>query len=122
MHRITACLVVFGIALASASSQGSERVSVRVSPTVALAPAQLTIRTTIEPRDENRLLIVSLISDEYSTSSDVQLEGRNAARLSVLQVRDVPSGLYEVRAVLVGQTGPLASTTQLVKIQPAPGR
>jgi hypothetical protein len=121
MHRITACLVVFTLALASASSQGAQRITIRVTPAVALEPAQLTIRTTVEPSDQNRLLNVSLISDQYSTSSDVPLEGLNAARLSVLQIRDVPSGLYEVRAVVVGPAGPLASTTQVVKIQPAPG-
>jgi len=121
MYRTTACLVVLALSLATSSSQGSQRVTLRVTPAVALEPAQLTIRTSIEPSDQNRLLHVSLMSDDYSTSSEVTLDGLNAVRLSVLQVRDVPSGLYEVRAVVVGATGPLASTTQIVKIQPAPG-
>jgi hypothetical protein len=88
-----------------------------------MEPAALTIRATVEPSDENRRLSVTLDSNGgYSTSSDIPLEGRNSARLNVVELRDVPSGLYEVRAVLMGSTGPLAATLQVVKIQPAPGR
>ena len=101
---------------------GSQRVAIRVSPVVAMEPAALTIRATVEPSDENRKLSVTLDSDGYSTSSDIPLEGRNSARMSVLEIRDVPSGLYEIRAVLSGTSGPIASTLQIVKIQPAPGR
>ena len=102
--------------------KGGERIAVRVSPAVAMEPAYLTIRTSVEPSDENRKLTVTVESEEYSSSSDIPLEGRNAARLSVLEVRDVPSGLYEIRAVVSGTRGPLAETMQLVKIQPARGR
>ena len=104
------------------SVKGSQRVAIKVSPVVAMEPAALTIRATVEPSDENRKLIVTLDSDDYSTSSDIPLEGRNSARLNVIELRDVPSGLYEIRAVLRGSTGPIASTIQVVKIQPAPGR
>jgi hypothetical protein len=101
---------------------GAERVTIRVSPTVAMAPALLTIRTTIEPNDDNRLLRVNVDSGGYSTSSDIPLEGRSAPRLNVVQVKNVPSGVYEVRAVLVGSTGPRATTMQLVRIAPAAGQ
>jgi hypothetical protein len=60
-------------------------------------------------------------SDTYSTSSDVQLEGNQSARLNVLELRDVPSGLYEARAVVSGPQGPIAETMQVVKIQSAVG-
>jgi len=76
----------------------------------------------LEPSDENRRLSVTLDSEGYSTSSDIPLEGRNSARLNVIELRDVPSGLYEVRAELSGMNGPIATTLQVVKIQPAPGR
>ncbi len=86
-----------------------------------MAPAFLTIRTTVEPNDNNRRLNVVVDSDGYSTSSEIPLEGRNAARLNVIELRDVPSGLYEVRAVLEGSHGPIASSMQLVRVAPAPG-
>jgi hypothetical protein len=121
MNRFFLGVLLFTLVV-SPSVKGSQRVAIRVSPVVALEPAALTIRATVEPSDENRKLSVTLDSDGYSTSSDIPLEGRNSARLSVIELRDVPSGLYEIRAVLSGTNGPIASTIQVVKIQPAPGR
>jgi hypothetical protein len=116
-------VAVFGSLMVSAPAlNGTQRVAIHVSPAVAMEPAQLTIRTMIEPNEANRKLSVTIDSDAYTSSSDVPLEGRNAARLNVMEIRDVPSGLYEVRAIVSGSTGPLAETMQLVKIQPAPGR
>ncbi|HEV8318670.1 MAG TPA: hypothetical protein VGQ10_14745 [Vicinamibacterales bacterium] len=49
------------------------------------------------------------------------LDGRNSQRTSVFELRNVPTGLYEVRAVLMGPGGPIAKTMQLVKVEPAAG-
>ncbi len=123
MTRTAAVVVLLTLGTSTLSpGVATERVSLRVTPVVALEPALLTIRTTIEPSDENRLLSVSVVSADYSTSSEMTLAGRLGARLNVLEVRDVPMGEYEVRAVLVGVHGPIASTAKVVKIQPAPGR
>ena len=123
MKRVFLVALLLTLVIVAPAVKGSQRVAIRVSPVVAMEPAALTIRATVEPSDENRRLSVTLDSNGgYSTSSDIPLEGRNSARLNVVELRDVPSGLYEVRAVLMGSTGPLAATLQVVKIQPAPGR
>jgi hypothetical protein len=115
-------MAVFGALIVSAPTlNGTPRVAIHVTPAVAMEPAELTIRTTVEPHADNRKLSITIDSDAYTSSSDVPLEGSNAARLNVLAIRDVPSGLYEVRAVVSGSTGVLAETMQLVKIQPAVG-
>jgi hypothetical protein len=121
MKNLFLVAVLGALMLSAPSLTGTPKIAVRVSPAVAMEPAQLTIRTMVEPSDENRTLRVTLDSETYASSSDIPLEGRNAARLSVIEIRDVPSGLYEVRAVLSGPTGQLAETMQLVKIQPAVG-
>jgi len=97
------------------------RVAIRVSPAVAFAPATLTVRTTVEPSDENRMLSIEVDSSTFRTTSEIPLDGRNAQRTNVIELRDVPTGLYEVRAVLVGPSGPIAKTLQLVKVEPAAG-
>ena len=122
MKQVSVASVVCALLIFAPQVRGSQRLAVRVSPIVAMAPAFLTIRATVEPSDDNRKLNVVVDSDGYSTSSDIPLEGRSSARLNVIELRDIPSGLYEVRAVLMGSQGPLASTIQLVKVQPAPGR
>jgi hypothetical protein len=119
LFLISLLLVVAVIAGQPAS--GGQRIALHVTPAVAMEPALLTVRATIEPSDENRKLTVTVDSGDYSTSSDIPLEGRNASRLSVLELHDVPSGLYEITAIVSGANGPIASSVQMVKIQPAPG-
>ena len=110
MKKLFLMAVLGALMVGAPSLNGTPRIAVQVSPVVAMEPAQLTIRTTIEPSEENRKLSVTIDSDAYASSSDIPLEGRNAARLNVIEIRDVPSGLYEVRAVVSGSTGPLAET------------
>ena len=121
MRKFSLAAVASALLVVAPQVGGAQHLALRVSPIVAMAPASLTIRTTIEPNDDNRRLNVVLDSDDYSTSSDLPLEGRNSARLNVIELRDVPSGLYEVRAVLMGSRGPIASSMQLVNIAPSAG-
>jgi len=116
---IVATLAV--LVLLSASAHSAPRIAIRVSPAVAMAPAVITIKTTIEPSDDNRALAIAIDSATYHRSTEIPLEGRSAPRVSILEIRDVPPGLHEVRAVLVGSTGRLANTTQLVKVEAGPG-
>jgi len=96
MKKVVLMAFLGAFAVGAPPIKGGERIAVRVSPAVAMEPAYLTIRTSVEPSDENRKLTVTVESEEYSSSSDIPLEGRNAARLNVVEVRDVPSGLYEI--------------------------
>ncbi len=118
-------LAVVGLAvlcaLAPADSSGGQRLAIRVSPAVALAPASLSVRATIEPNDDNRTLTVVVDSPTYRRSSEISLDGRASERVTVIELHDVPPGLYEVRAKLLGPSGELASAMQLVKVQPSPG-
>jgi hypothetical protein len=109
------------LALGSALIDAAPRLAIRVSPAVAFAPAVLTVRATVEPSQENRVLSIEVDSSTYHRSSEIPLDGSNSERTNVFELRNVPTGLYEVRAVLMGPTGPLAKTMQLVKVEPAAG-
>jgi hypothetical protein len=115
-------IVFVAIALGAPHVRANEKVGVRVSPTVAFAPAFLRVLTTIEPSDDNRLLRIELDSPAYFRSSDIPLNGRNAQRVSVFEIKDVPTGLYEVRARLVGVSGPIATTVRVVRVAPSAGQ
>ena len=67
------------------------------------------------------MLNIEVDSSTYHRSSDIALDGRNTPRVTVFEVKNLPTGRYEVRAVLVGSDGPIAHTMQLVKVEPAPG-
>jgi len=121
MKTLSLVAVFSAVAVAVLRIEAGPRVAIRVSPAVAFAPAILTVRTTVEPSDENRMLSIEVDSSTYRRTSEIPLDGKNAQRTSVIELREVPTGLYEVHAVLVGPNGPIARTMQLVKVEPAAG-
>jgi hypothetical protein len=120
-HAMKIVTICCAFVLAAPHLGAGQRLALRVSPAVALAPAFVTVRIPIEPSDTNRMLNVEVDSSTYHRSSGIPLNGRNTPRVTVFEVKDLPTGLYEVRAVLVGSNGPIAHTLQLVKVEPAAG-
>lgn len=120
MNRLATTGVLIVLAGASAM-HGDQRLTVKVSPAMALAPASVTIRAIVAPSDANRSLSIVVISSDYVRASEVPLDGKSAPRVNVFELRDLPTGLYEVRATLMGESGRIAATTQLMKVERSPG-
>jgi len=121
MKKLSTVALLCVFAATAPRLNGSQRLALRVTPAVALAPAVLTIRATIEPSDDNRRLNIEIDSPTYHRSSEIPLDGKNSQRLNVVEMKGLPTGLYEVRAVLVGPSGPIANSMQLVKVEPSAG-
>jgi hypothetical protein len=89
----------------------------RVSPSVAFAPANLVVRTTVEANKENRAIEIIAESEDFYRSSEVPLDGDRAPRTTMFEFRSLPSGEYHVRAVLKGAAGrELASTSSQMNV------
>jgi hypothetical protein len=114
--KVRACLV--GVAFLFSGVLGaSEKLSIRVSPAVAFAPANLIVRTTIEADHENRAIEIIAEADQFYRSSEIQLNGEYAPRTKTFEFRSLPTGMYSVRAVLKGVGGHhLASTEKKVNV------
>ena len=82
-----------------------EPLSMRVSPAMSFAPADLVIRTRLEPDVGNRGMEVIAESGDYYRSSAVQLEGDRAPRTITFEFRSLPPGEYQVTAVVTGTDG-----------------
>jgi hypothetical protein len=82
-----------------------ERISMKVSPAVAFAPANLVVRAMIEADADNRAIEIIAESADFYRSSQIQLEGDKAPRTNQFEFRSLPSGTYEVRALLIGAGG-----------------
>ena len=121
MKKLSTVALLCVVASTSPHLNGNQRLAIRVTPAVALAPAVLTIRATIEPSDDNRRLNIEIDSPTFHRSSEIPLDGKNSQRLNVIEMKGLPTGLYEVRAVLVGASGPVANSMQLVKVEPSAG-
>lgn len=99
---------VFAVALILWSGQSvnaREPLTMVVSPVQSFAPTDLTVRIHVEPDADNRLLEVVAESDEYYSSSRVQLEGADAPRTILLSIHHLPGGDYDVQSTLFSGTG-----------------
>jgi hypothetical protein len=82
-----------------------ERITMKVSPSVAFAPANLIVRATILADADNRAVEIVAESEDFYRSSEIQLQGENAPRTNMFEFRSLPPGTYEVRANLRGANG-----------------
>lgn len=100
-----------------------ERMTLKVSPAVAFAPANLIVRATILADADNRAVEIVAESDDFYRSSEIQLEGERAARTNTFEFRSLPPGMYEVRANLLGADGRTRATIrQSVNVIESGGR
>src|SRR4051812_6364217 len=99
--RIVTLLAALAL-LVALPALGGERLRIRVSPATSFAPANIVVQAVIESDDENRSLEVVAEASDFYRSSEIVLDGRRAPRLNVFELRSLPSGDYDVRAVLKG--------------------
>jgi hypothetical protein len=99
--------VLFGILMLTSTLPlgAGQRLTLKVSPAVSFAPANLIVRATIVADADNRAVEIVAESDDFYRSSQIQLEGDRAARTNMFEFRSLPPGTYEVRANLVGADG-----------------
>jgi hypothetical protein len=76
-----------------------------VSPAMSFAPANLLIRTKVEPDADNRSIEVIAESADFYRSSSIQLQGERAPRTVTFEFRSLPPGQYGVTASVVGMDG-----------------
>ena len=111
-------IVLFSSLGVQAAADDPERpLHVRVSPTMAHAPADLYIYVSVARRPDNRLLRVTAESEDFYRSSETQLDGEYSARVTVVRFRELPPGGYEIKAELLvsgGRTVDVAKRTMEV--------
>ena len=116
--------LLFGILMLftlSPATRAGERLTMRVSPSVAIAPADLIVRTNIEANADNRSIEIIAESTEFYRSSEQPINGDHAPRTTQFEFRGLPGGQYMVTAVLKGANdSQLARTRQEVNVVESP--
>jgi hypothetical protein len=114
-----ALLILAALALPATSPlDAGERLSVRVAPAIAFAPATVVVDAVAERDPANRVLQIQVESDDYYRSSRVQLDGDQAPRTTTIRYDNIPGGTYDVRVTLLGPGAePRASTVRQVEIR-----
>jgi hypothetical protein len=109
-----ALLIMAALAFLVTSPVGAgERLTIRVNPRMAFAPASFLVHAVAERDPANRALQIEVDSPEYRRSSLVQIDGDQAPRITTVRYDDVPGGTYEVRAILYGSDGQQRAVTTL---------
>jgi hypothetical protein len=97
-----------------------DKLALRVSPAISFAPANLTVRATIEADAGNRAVEIIAESTDFYRSSEIELDGDHGPRTSQFEFRSLPPGTYEVKGILYGSSGTaLAEVRQQVDVIPS---
>jgi hypothetical protein len=102
LSSVRVALLVTATIAATISMHGSERMSIRVSPRVSFAPANLTINAMVEPNAANRGIEVVVDSGGYFRSSEIGLDGDRAPRANQFRFPSLPAGAYRIRVAVKG--------------------
>jgi len=101
--RLRLHLPVTALLLAAPAADAPVSVAVRPTVTFAGGDVRTTVRTPRDPR--NRELRIILDAPDYYASSDVQLDGDNAAATHQFMWKELPGGAYRVEAILFREDG-----------------
>jgi hypothetical protein len=103
---MNARFLILGMTVAATAVAGANQpLAIKVSPAVSFAPANLIIRTSVDPDAYNRSLEVVAESDDFYRSSTVMLEGDRAPKTTQFEFRSLPPGEYDVSVVVTGADG-----------------
>jgi hypothetical protein len=98
--------LVASLAFTAVAALGAEsRLTLGVTPVMSFAPANLKVRAVVSANEENRSIEVIAESAEFYRSGEIELDGDRAPRTTMVEFRSLPSGVYEIRAILKGPGG-----------------
>ena len=99
---------------------GAERLDLRVSPMVSMAPASVTVRAIVEHDPHNRGLEIVADSLGFYRRTVVDLDGEQAPRTTELKLVDIPGGSYQVSATLYTEDGTSMTVRREVMVMSTP--
>jgi hypothetical protein len=85
----------------------------QVRPSVAKAPAEVRIEVWIASHAQNRTLEIEVGSDNFFRSSEIALDGAQAAHAFTVEYRSIPAGEYEVFVRLLADKGGVRAVERL---------
>jgi hypothetical protein len=106
-----AALCLFMPLVANGEDPEPPKVTVKIRPVVLFAgrDVQATVRAPRDPR--NRELRITVEGEDFFASSDVQLDGVDAATTHMFTWRELPGGAYRVDAILLRADGERTTVT-----------
>jgi hypothetical protein len=102
---LTTVVPMSASAASRAERQGQRPAALNVRPRMAMAGSGVRILVRVPADAENRRLRVTIDSESFSRTSEIDLEGLRAAEAHWFDLPALPAGDYLVEAVVYGSTG-----------------
>ncbi len=96
---------LFMLLMLAPGARARNKLTLKVYPAVAFAPAHVIVSATIEADAQNRAVEIIAESDDYYRSSEIELDGDSAPRMSRFEFHSLPPGTYHVKGILYGSSG-----------------
>ena len=100
MRRWVVLIAAAGILGGPMHVDADEAISISVRPAVTGYRGTVRLRVIVARDDNNRSLRWEIDGPDYYRSSQRELHGAGAARIHEFLLRDLPSGEFEVRAIV----------------------
>jgi hypothetical protein len=98
-------LLVLAVLMVTPGPTGADARLAVEAPTVMLVPGHLVVETFVEPDALNKSIQVTTESPNFYRSSEAPLDGSTAPRRNTFEFKDLPTGTYEIRALLLDAKG-----------------
>ncbi len=106
----------------TAASPAEPTLQLRLTKKYTFSPGYVQSVIRVSPHPDNRLLRVTLDSADYYRSSDIELDGAEAATSHFLNWASLPAGHYDIVVTLFGPQGPRGQSTDVLDVIGMPGR
>ncbi|MGH9202989.1 MAG: hypothetical protein ACRD2A_17325 [Vicinamibacterales bacterium] len=88
----------------------------RLTRKYAFSPAYVQSIVRVSPHPDNRLLRITLDSPNFYRSSDIELEGADAARSHFFSWKSLPAGRYDIVVTIFGPEGPRGQSSEVLEV------
>jgi hypothetical protein len=109
---------VVALMLASDAGSGRAVVELKVPAYHYFEPATVRLTVVVAPDERNRTLRVEADGDSFFRAAEASLMGAKDKRFHTVEFRNVPSGVYVLRAEVLSTDAVLGSATQSLSVNP----
>ena len=99
-----------------------ELIEIRLRGHYYAEPATVQITVAVEPGTNNRALVVEADGEHYFRSSALVLDGEKEKRLHTVEFKNLPAGVYTLRAEVRSAAEVLAMASQDLVVTGVGGR
>ena len=109
MRRFPAWILVAAVAVTTLVTPASatQVVEIRLRGHYFSAPATVVVNVAIEPGADNYKLLIEADGSSFFRSSEIELTGLSDKRIHTFQFKNLPEGVYVLRAAVESRTAVL---------------